>query len=262
MEGTMSNLKRMMACVAMALAMTVPVSAQKQEILVSAAASLTDVLTALKPEAEKYIGCPIVINFAGSGTLRAQIEEGAPVDVFFSAAASDMDKLENAGLLFKGSRKNLLSNAIVLVGDKSFKAPATVDELKSLLAAVDLLAIGNPDSVPAGRYAVEALKSLGLWETVANKLVLGNNVRQVLQFVESGSAPVGIVFLTDSATLKPSSPAARLYRFPEASLKTAILYPVAVVAASKNPAKAARLVKFFQGAEAKRAFTAAGFVVK
>lgn len=256
------KMRQLVLCAAMMLVLAVPAFAQKQEIVLSAASSLTDVLTALKPEAEKAIDATILINFGGSGTLRAQIEQGAPVDVFFSAASSDMDTLEKAGLIAPGTRKDLLSNAIVLVGDKTQKAPATLDELRKLLAAANLVAIGNPDSVPAGRYAVQALTSLGLYPIVEKKLVLGGNVRQVLQFVESGSAPLGIVFLTDAATLAPSSPVARLYFFPESALQTPVLYPAAVVATSKNKDRAEKLIAFFQGESARRAFTEAGFVVR
>ncbi len=256
------KLQKLALYAAMILALAAPATAQRQELVLSAAASLTDVLSALKPEAEKYIDAAIVMNFGGSGTLRAQIEQGAPVDLFFSAASSDMDKLEKARLIAPGTRKDLLSNAIVLVGDGSQRPPASVDELRSLLSATNLVAIGNPDSVPAGRYAVEAFTSLGLYPIVEKKLVLGGNVRQVLQFVESGSAPLGVVFLTDAASVAPNSLVVRLYLFPESALKTPVLYPAAVVAASRNRDKAAKLIAFFQGAVARRAFTEAGFVVR
>ncbi|MCE5256103.1 MAG: molybdate ABC transporter substrate-binding protein, partial [Spirochaetaceae bacterium] len=168
------------------------VGAQQTELLVSAASSLTDVLTSLKPEAEKATGAKILFNFGASGALRQQIESGAQVDVFFSAASEDVDRLEQAGLADKASRVNLLTNAIVLVGGDKQAKPTTPEELKTLLGSTSLLAIGNPDSVPAGRYAVQALKSLNLYSIVEKKLVLGGNVRQVLQYVESGSAPLGI----------------------------------------------------------------------
>jgi molybdate transport system substrate-binding protein len=246
-------------CIVFALA---SFSFAQEELLVSAAASLTDVLTALNADAEKAAGCKVLLNFGGSGALRKQIEEGAPADVFFSAAAEDVDKLEKAGLLAPGSRVDLLSNAIVLVGDSSLKAPADIAALRDLLSGASVLAIGNPSAVPAGRYATEALKSLGLYQSVESKLALGGSVRQVLQFVSSGSAPLGIVFLTDAMTIKPGDKTAILYRFPESALPTPVLYPVAVVAASKRKDAAARYVDFLRSKEAKEAFTKAGFVVK
>ena len=206
-------------------------------IVVSAAASLTDVLNGLKPAAEKAVGCPISFNFGGSGALRKQIEQGAPADVFFSAAASDMQALVDKNLVTPSSKVDLLSNAIVLIasvkpGDRapSVKSDA---ELKALLQKMQLLAIGNPDAVPAGRYAVQALKALDFYSIVEKKLVLGGNVREVLQYVQTASSPYGIVFLTDAMSVKPDSGVGIVYQFP-ARLTTPVIYPVGIVAASKN----------------------------
>ncbi|MFH2116226.1 MAG: molybdate ABC transporter substrate-binding protein [Spirochaetota bacterium] len=243
------------------LVLAIPVSAQKQEVVLSAAASLTDVLTALKPEAEKYIGASLVFNFGASGTLRAQIEQGAPVDVFFSAAASHMNTLEKAALLVPGSRKNILSNSMVLISDGTIKGPIKSEALRNILSSASLLAIGNPDSVPAGTYAVEALRSFGLHGIMEKKLVLGGNVRQVLQFVESGSAPLGIVFLTDAASVAKGSPVSRLFIFPDSALASPIVYPAAIIAASKQQALAAKLMAFFHTDSARQAFTESGFAV-
>jgi molybdate transport system substrate-binding protein len=249
--------------IALAAILSLSLSAAAQtKIVVSAASSLTDVLTALKGEAEKKIGAEILLNFGASGSLRKQIEEGAPADVFFSAASEDMDKLEKAGLLEPATRKNLLSNAIVLVGDKTIAVPKDAEALRPLLGSAKLLAIGNPDSVPAGRYAVQALKSLGLYSIVEKKLVLGGNVREVLQYLESGSAPLGIVFLTDAMTIKASSPVGLLFRFPDAALTTPVFYPIAVTASSKAKDKAVALVEFLSGSSAREAFAKAGFELR
>ena len=228
-------------------------------IVVSAAASLTDVLNGLKPAAEQATGAKLLYNFGASGTLRRQIEQGAPVDVFFSAASEDMDGLEKGGLVVSATRRDLLSNSVVLVGDKTLPAPASGSDLRALLARANLLAIGDPDAVPAGRYAVQVLKSLGLYSTVEKKLVLGENVRVVLQYVESGSAPLGVVFRTDALTLKPGSTAGVLYRFPDDALQTPIRYPAAVLSSSKLPDKAALFLDFLGTPVAQTAFRAAGF---
>jgi molybdate transport system substrate-binding protein len=245
-----------------ALGLLIPCFAQQSEIIVSAAASLTDVLSMLTPQAEYVVGSKVLLNFGGSGTLRKQIEEGAPVDVFFSAAREDMDALENKGMILTGTRKNLLSNAIVLITDLQTDPINEMQGLRTLLARSELLAIGNPEAVPAGRYAVQALKSLGLYDLVAKKLVYGGTVREVLQYVESGSAPFGIVFSTDALSVRPSSPVRQIFLFPDDGRSTPILYPIAVVAASKNREKAEKLVEFLQTAAARDAFRKAGFVVK
>jgi molybdate transport system substrate-binding protein len=243
------------------LGLLVPVCGQRAQIIVSAAASLTDVLTGLQPGAESFIGARVLFNFGGSGALRRQIEEGAPVDVFFSAAAEDMDRLEKQGLIVTSTRRDSLSNSIVLIGSASL-SPVGADGLRALLASSEFLAIGNPDSVPAGRYAVQALTTFELLSTVDRKLVLGGSVREVLQYVLSGSAPLGIVFITDALSLKPGSPVRQLFVFPGDATKTPILYPVAVVSASRNRETARRMVEFFQGSAARQAFRSAGFIVK
>ncbi|MGA2480881.1 MAG: molybdate ABC transporter substrate-binding protein [Spirochaetia bacterium] len=239
----------------------IPASAQQQEVMISAAASLTDVLTELQPAASQEIGARVLLNFGASGALRKQIEEGAPVDVFFSAASADMDRLESKGLILRDSRRDLLSNTLVLIGDKELKNAAGLDDLRALLASAKLLAIGDPDSVPAGRYAVQALRNLGLYGIVENKRVLGGSVREVLQFVQSGSAPLGVVFSTDARLLAAGGSARKLYDFPVESLGTPINYPIAVVAATKNPQAAARLAAFLQGARAREVYLRAGFII-
>ncbi|MCE5256400.1 MAG: molybdate ABC transporter substrate-binding protein, partial [Spirochaetaceae bacterium] len=198
-------------------------------------------------------------NFGASGALRQQSESGAQVDVFFSAASEDVDRLEQAGLADKASRVNLLTNAIVLVGGDKQAKPTTQEELKTLLGSASLLAIGNPDSVPAGRYAVQALKSLNLYSIVEKKLVLGGNVRQVLQYVESGSAPLGIVFATDALSVKAGSPVIRLYDFPDSALTTPVLYPAIVISTSGNKTEAAKFIAFLQTKSAQNAFEKLGF---
>jgi molybdate transport system substrate-binding protein len=239
-----------------------PLFCETPQIVVSAAASLTDVLTELQPAAEAFVGARILYNFGGSGALRKQVEEGAPVDVFFSAAALDMDRLQEKGLIARATRKDLLSNAIVLVGDSGARPATSTEELRSLLVKADLLAIGNPDAVPAGRYAVQALTRLGLYSSVQGKLVLGGTVREVLQYVASGSAPLGIVFATDALSVKRRDGLRELFRFPADVLDTPIAYPVAVISASRNRTAAGRMVDFLAGDTARAVFRGAGFIVK
>jgi molybdate transport system substrate-binding protein len=255
-------MKKKSAFAALLLSIACSLCAQQPELIVSAAASLTDVLSALKPRAEAFIGARVLCNFGGSGALRKQIEEGAPVDVFFSAAAEDMDRLEKGGMIAQGTRADLLSNALVLVTDTDIGTVGGLGALRNLLEKTDLLAIGNPDSVPAGRYAVQALTRLGLSRLVEKKLVFGGTVREVLQYVESGSASLGIVFLTDALSVKAGSRVRQIFTFPENSLEEPIVYPIGVVSSSKNRENAKKMIEFLQGAAAKEAFRKAGFVVK
>jgi molybdate transport system substrate-binding protein len=251
-------MKKTLACFAAALLLTAAHGlAQETEILVSAAASLTDVLTALAPAAEKVIGARVSLNFGGSGTLRKQIEEGAPADLFFSASSDDMDGLEAKGLILSGTRKSLLTNTLVLIGAADTEPATGTAGLRALLSEARLLAIGNPDSVPAGRYAAEALDGLGLSPVVKGKLVLGGSVREVLQYVQSGSAPLGIVFATDA--LSAGARVRTLFVFDAEAIRTPVLYPIAVVRASKKADASQRLIEFLQGPLAREAFRKAGF---
>jgi molybdate transport system substrate-binding protein len=236
-----------------------PAFAQRAQILVSAASSLTDVLGALTADAEKAIGAGVSLNFGASGTLRKQIEEGAPVDVFFSAASEDMDKLQKARLIDGATRVSLLTNRLVLIGSAQLEPASSVEELRALLTQARIVAVGNPEAVPAGRYAMQALSSLGLDSTVQGKLALGGNVREVLQYVQSGSAPLGIVFSTDALSVAKDPSVRTLYDFAPELVKPPVLYPIAVVRASKSPSAAAAFIQFLRGAQAQAAFKKAGF---
>ncbi|HVP18877.1 MAG TPA: molybdate ABC transporter substrate-binding protein [Spirochaetia bacterium] len=235
------------------------------QVLVSAAASLTDVLTRLAPDLEQSIHAGVLFNFGGSGALRRQIEEGAPVDLFFSASTEDMDRLQRAGLIISETRTDLLSNRIVLIAGPAASAASSIVTdsagLRTLLQETDILAIGNPDTVPAGRYAVRALTAYDLYPLVSSKLALAGNVREVLQYVQNGSAGLGIVFATDVPTA-PAGLVRQLFVFPDDAVGAPILYPVAVVSASKNRDRAAAMIEFLRGKKARDAFRSAGFILK
>ncbi|OHD26532.1 MAG: molybdate ABC transporter substrate-binding protein [Spirochaetes bacterium GWB1_59_5] len=200
-----------------------------------------------------------MFHFAGSGIIRKQIEQGFPADVFFSAASTDMDELEKAGFLESDTKLNLLSNSIVLIGGNDQAAISSFLELSSLLASTSLVAIGNPASVPAGRYAVQALTSLGLYSMVEKKLVLGGNARQVLQYVQSGSVPLGIVFATDVGSVASGGVVKQLFGFSDKTLDFPVHYQVAVMVTSGYKHESERLVEFFHGDIARAAFFKAGF---
>ena len=231
------------------------------EITLSAAASLTNVLQDLEAPAEAYCGARVLLNLGASGTLRRQIEEGAPVDVFFSAARLDMDQLQKKGLIVPQTRVDLLGNSLVLVGGPEARPVPGKGDLQALLQSASVLAIGDPEAVPAGRYAKEALSAWGLWDLVASKTARAASVREALQFVQSGSAPVGIVFKTDASSAVPAGSVKVLFSFPNEILSTPIVYPVAVVAGTPNRAAAEKLVQFLRGDTARQVFRAAGFTV-
>lgn len=232
---------------------SVRLQAEPVTILVSAASSLRPPLEALKAEFEKvHPDVAVVYNFGSSGSLQQQIVHGAPVDVYISAAAKQMDALEAAGLILSGSRFVLLGNTLVLI------APAgsqTVSDFGDL-ASVGTLAIGEPKSVPAGMYAMEVLKHFGQAEAVKDRMVFAKDVRQVLVYVEGGSADAGIVYGSDAVGLK----SARVVAEAPAGSHQKIEYPAAIVTASTHAPESAAFLKFLRSPEASALFKSAGFV--
>lgn len=214
--------------------------AEEQQLIVSAAMSLRDAFEEIKIEFEKdNPGSNIIYNFAASGDLQAQIEQGAPVDVFASASEKQMDVLEERGLLVAGTRADFAQNEVVLIVPKnSDRSPANFQEL--VKPEVIRIAIGNPETVPAGQYTREVLTNLGLWERVQEKLVMTENVRQVLAYVEKVEVDSGIVYYTDALTSRSVAIAALA---PPGSHRP-IVYPIAVVKGSKEEELARRFVSF------------------
>ncbi|MEY3333191.1 MAG: molybdenum transporter periplasmic-binding protein, partial [Cyanobacteriota bacterium] len=168
-----------------------PVVAQSNtSLLVSAAASLKDVLEEIKPlYQQNKPNVKISYNFGSSGALQQQIEQGAPADIFISAAKKQVDALEQKGLLVAGTRNIIAKNRLVLVVPNNFVGVTSFYNLKD--AKVKKIALGEPRSVPAGQYAQQVLEKLKIWNQVKSKLVFANNVRQVLASVETGNAEAG-----------------------------------------------------------------------
>ncbi|MBO9596198.1 MAG: molybdate ABC transporter substrate-binding protein, partial [Cohnella sp.] len=167
-------------------------------LTISAAASLTDALAEVQQRYESsHPSTKLRFNFAASGTLQQQIEQGAPIDIFVSASELNMDKLVYKQLIATDKHANLLSNSLVVVVPKGNEENITrMEDLTS--PGIDKLAIGIPESVPAGAYAVEALTGAGLWDSLRMKTVQAKDVRQVLQYVETGNAEAGFVYKTDA----------------------------------------------------------------
>lgn len=232
-----------------------PATAQQPTSLtVSAAISLSPALQELKIVYQQ--GNPKVIityNFGASGAIAQQIQQGSPVDVFFSASTKPMDILQQSNLLINDTRRNLLTNRLVLITPKN---GVVLSDFKQLTdARIQKIAIGEPKSVPVGQYAQEMLTTIGLWQQIQPKLVLGNNVRAVLTFVESGNADAGIVYTTDAK----SSPKVAVRATAAENWHSPIVYPLAVMKSSRNPATAKMFVEFLAGDRAKIVFQKYGF---
>jgi len=229
---------------------------QKTEIIVSAAISMKEALTVVAKDFEgAHEGTTVLLNFASSGVLQKQIESGAPVDVFVSAGVKEMNALEQESLLVTGSRFDLLENSLVLVVPTDSAAIKTIEDLDSY--GVKRLAVGDPKSVPAGLYAKQALAWTKLTDRVQSKLVLAENVRQVLAYVESGNVDAGIVYATDA---KASQKVRIAAVFPNESHEP-IVYPAAILKATKQPKIAGEFLAFLRSETAKQEFEKAGFKV-
>ena len=228
------------------------------EITVSAAASLTDVMEEIKGLYEGKSNHTLAMNYGSSGALQQQIEEGAPADIFISAAQKQMGTLEEKGLIDEGSRIDLLENAVVLIVPADGADNEDIADFQSLAAdSVVNLAIGEPESVPAGRYAKEILTSLELWEALEaeEKLVLAKDVRQVLTYVERGDVDAGIVYMTDAL----SSEQVKVVAPAPAGSHTPVTYPAAIVKESAGQDAAEDFMAFLQSEEIATVFEKHGF---
>jgi len=214
-------------------------AAQAADLTVSAAASLTNAFKELAPAFESaHPGTKLLLNFAASDALLAQIAKGAPVDVFASADQETMDKAEAQKLLVAGSRRNFANNALVLItpleGALPLKALADLQK-----AEVRHIALGKPEGVPAGRYAKGALEGARLWAAVEPKAVYAANVRQALDYVARGEVEAGFVYATDAAIQKDKVKVA--FSVPT---ETPISYPLGAIAGSPNAEGARQFIDY------------------
>jgi molybdate transport system substrate-binding protein len=231
-------------------------SAESVTLTVSAAASLEDAIAAIEPIFEKANPTILVdYNFGSSGTLQQQIEQGAPADVFISAAAKQMNALEEKGLLVPESRRDLVANQLVLIVPADSTLNLTdFSQLKN--AEVGKIAVGEFRSVPAGQYAEEVFNNLKLTASLQPKFVFTNNVRGVLAAVESGNADAGVVYETDAKL----SDRVKIVAIAPKELHKAIVYPIAVLQSSPHPEAAQTYSQFLSEAEAQAVFQQYGFV--
>ena len=246
-------MRRALAVAALLLVLG-PACAQGAELLVFAAASLTDALRELAVGWEKAGHQRIAFSFGASNDLARQIQAGAPSDVFFSADAGRVSELLKAGLVKAGTAHNVLSNTLVVVvpagGVPTIKAP--ID-----LKTVRRLALANPEAVPAGMYAKSWLESQRLWEALDPKVVPALDVRAALAAVEAEQADAGIVYATDAALSKKVRVALPIPR----EQGPPIAYALAPIASSKNADEARALVTFLTSADAKPVYERFGFIV-
>ncbi len=227
----------------------------KADLTISAAVSLKEALVEIESTYKQTsTNIDFSNNFASSGTLAAQIDQGAPVDVFISAAAKQMDDLESKGLLAVDTRHNLLRNSLVLIAPLDSKLrdfPGLTD------SGIRLIAVGDPASVPAGQYGRQTLLALHLLDKISAKLVFAKDVRQVLTYVETGNADAGLVYLSDA---KSSSKVRVVATAPESS-HDAIIYPAAVVKGSRNQAASLKFIEYLSSPTASAIFVKHGFTI-
>lgn len=224
-------------------------------LTISVAASLQDVMQNLgKLYLQRMPQVNLNYNFGASGSLRYQIEQGAPVDVYISAAKQHMDGLDRQNLLLSNTRQNLLKNEIVLITARDNTSINQFDQLTS--DRVSQVAIGAPQSVPAGKYAQEVLNFFQLYSALASKLIFAKNVRQVLAYVETGNVDAGIVYSTDAQISKR----VRIAAVAPANSHDPVVYPVAVIQNSKQAVVAQDFVKFLTSDAAQMVFEAYGFI--
>ena len=227
------------------------------ELNISAAVSMKDALAEIQTNYQKKAPhVKLVYNLGASGSLQKQIEQGAPADIFISAAPKQMNELEAKNLVIKATRKNLLENKLVLIAPKD--STLSISKLEDLQNdTVKQISIGETKVVPAGQYAEQALKKLGVWEKIQSKIVFAKDVRTVLTYVDTGDVDAGLVYKTDAAVSKKVK---ILATAPDGS-HAPIIYPAAVLTGTKNQKAAEEFLSYLAGPEGKSVFEKHGFVM-
>ena len=225
--------------------------ARAAEMTVSAAASLTNAFTELKELFEKKrAGLTVNTNFAASNPLLKQLQEGAPVDVFASADQPPMDKAVESKVVDPATRKTFALNDLVLIVPKGSKKPADLADLKNFKK----IALGNPESVPAGRYTQAALTTANLWDALKDQYIQGNSVRQVLDYVARGEVDAGFVYRTDAGQMADKVDVVMVVEGHDP-----VSYPIAVATTGKNAADGQAFVDFVLSEEGLAVLAKYGF---
>lgn len=230
----------------------------QQAITVSAAVSLKNAFEEIgKIYEAKHKGMKVSFNFGASGDLMKQIDGGAPVDVFAPAAQTDMDALDRKGLVAPGARNNFAANTVVLVVPAGSMTP--LRSFKDLASGnVRRIAIGNPKTVPAGRYAEEVFQYYKILDAIKDKFILTGSVRQVLDYAARGEVDAGIVYSTDAMTRRKE--VRIVAAAPEQSHKP-VVYPIAVMKGTKSEVPAKTFISLVTSAEGKKILQKYGFKV-
>lgn len=255
------NIRRTIWLIILLLVPLLPGAARAQaggEITVSAAISLKNAFEELGRLFESRQKVKVIFNFGGSGALQNQIAAGAPVDVFASADREEMDVLERQGLLEPATRARFAVNQLVLIAPnaKGAQRLASFDDLRS--ASVERIAVGNPRSVPAGRYAQEVFAHMGLLPAVNDKLIFAENVRQALDYVARGEADAGVVYATD---VRAREKEIRIVAQAPAASHTLIEYPIAVVRGTRQAAASKAFIALVLSAEGQQILRRYGFSI-
>jgi len=232
-------------------------SAAQTEIIISAAASLTDAMNELIAKYKTVApNVTVTPTYGSSGSLQKQIEQGAPADLFFSASPKQMNALQDQKLIVAETRKDVLENKVVLVTPKD--KTGISDFTDAGTAKIAQIALGEPSSVPAGQYAEQVFTSLGIYEVVKAKAVFAKDVRQVLSYVEAGEVDAGVVYATDAAISKGVTVSA----VAPVGSHSPVIYPAALVSGSANPEVAKAFLAWLSGPDAALVFSKYGFSVK
>ncbi len=240
--------------ITLVLAASLSFAAQAADLTVSAAASLTNAFKDLGPlfEAENP-GTKVQFNFAASGPLLQQIAKGAPVDVFASADQETMNQALKDGLVRAGQRRDFVANSLVVIVPRSWTdRPATLKDLTQ--PAYRRVAIGNPASVPVGRYTRSALEAEGLWAAFETRMISAQSVRQALDYVARAEVDAGFVYGTDAALMPDKVQVA--FTVPT---RQPVLYPAAPIVSSPNPEMAQKFVAFLSTPKAQAVLGGFGF---
>lgn len=231
--------------------------AEEVELTISAAASLTDAFEEVKQAFQKeHENLKINFNFAASGDLQQQISNGAPVDFFISAALDKFETLLSEGAIEENQHKDFLQNELVLIlpadstADVTSFADLTADEIGKI-------AVGTPESVPVGKYSKQSLEHLGIWEELADKIIFAKDVREVLNYVDTGNVDAGFVYKTDAATSEKS----KIVATAEDGYHERVIYPAGVIKDSKHKEEAIIFYEFLQSDLAVNILEAHGFKV-
>jgi len=245
---------RLLSIPAGALLLTASMLTAAADLTVSAASSLTNAFTEIAGSYEKANpGTRVLLNFGSSGSLLQQISRGAPVDVFASADLETMDRAQKQNLLVQDTRSNFVANKlVVVVPSDSIKRMQSLADLNA--AELVRLGIGTPESVPAGRYAKQALEAAGLWDVLSSRYVFGQNVRQVLDYVARGEVDAGFVYATDAAVMKD-----RVTVVLEVKTSQPILYPIAAVKGGGHENAARRFIDFVKSEPGQQVLAKFGF---